>query len=750
MFPKLFSYLRQLLREQRLDEALATAVGLTDKYPALAQYKGVLQNLSLEHHLMCQTLLNGYEDKQRNVLYSKSIGKLYRISANMMMQWLKVYNSVVAPHVASMRGYVFDLASVRERLESYVAQKALHNLDSGSVYKSNEAEMTAEHYKYHAALFRHLWLSEQWNKDYAEEFADVMASATVDAEDVQLIVSAIMLSVLTVFDEWKLHTLIYIYVHSQDEKVRQRALVGVAFALTRKEAVCQSDDVTTLLQTLLDDDIAAQQLVETQMQMFYCLNAEEDNAEIQREIIPTLLKNSPIVMQDGKLIERAEEDELNDILHPHAEEEAAEEVEASMRRMMDMQKSGADIFFGGFSQMKRFPFFHDLVNWFMPFSLHHPALEGMASKGERVVKLLKMMLDRGPFCDSDKYSFTLVMEQTIDKMPPNIMEAIGAADGDMEELHAREYDNPSYIRRAYLQDLYRFFRLQRDRELFSTPFSSSEHSNSPLFLAHPLLCHAETISRRAEAMASFLYRRKQWMRLREWCEAYSYTHTPHIDLFHALALQQSGRMTESGQILRGVLQAEPDNRRAMSALARCYFADARYADALPLYAQLHQAKPESRAYAMRYIVCLVETEMSQMEESEAVEEHDARLQEALKEAYALQYNNPEDDDANRILGWTLLMTGRAAKAAVTFSALSEADAPQADDVLHYAYCLWFSGERRKALQWLNKYAEIKEKINAQERRNALHEAFRWDRRLFAQYAVDDIEQQLTLDLAVHD
>ena len=50
-----------------------------------------------------------------------------------------------------------------------------------------------------------------------------------------------------------------------------------------------------------------------------------------------------------------------------------EKLEASMKRMNDMQRQGSDVYFGGFSQMKRFPFFSVVANWFMPFYLHHPA-----------------------------------------------------------------------------------------------------------------------------------------------------------------------------------------------------------------------------------------------------------------------------------------------------------------------------------------------------------------------------------------
>ena len=49
-------------------------------------------------------------------------------------------------------------------------------------------------------------------------------------------------------------------------------------------------------------------------------------------------------------------------------------MEESFQKMAEMQKQGTDIYFGGFSQMKRFPFFNELSNWFVPFYSHHPAV----------------------------------------------------------------------------------------------------------------------------------------------------------------------------------------------------------------------------------------------------------------------------------------------------------------------------------------------------------------------------------------
>ena len=49
-----------------------------------------------------------------------------------------------------------------------------------------------------------------------------------------------------------------------------------------------------------------------------------------------------------------------------------EALAEKMKKMMAMRDSGSDIYFGGFSHMKRFSFFYQLSNWFAPFSFDVP------------------------------------------------------------------------------------------------------------------------------------------------------------------------------------------------------------------------------------------------------------------------------------------------------------------------------------------------------------------------------------------
>lgn len=55
-------------------------------------------------------------------------------------------------------------------------------------------------------------------------------------------------------------------------------------------------------------------------------------------------------------------------------------MEDTVRKVADMQKNGTDIYFGGFSHMKRFSFFNAAANWFLPFSSEQPDVMSYAAE----------------------------------------------------------------------------------------------------------------------------------------------------------------------------------------------------------------------------------------------------------------------------------------------------------------------------------------------------------------------------------
>ena len=180
-------------------------------------------------------------------------------------------------------------------------------------------------------------------------------------------------------------------------------------------------------------------------------------------------------------------------------------MEASFQRMVNMQKQGSDIYFGGFSQMKRFSFFNELSNWFVPFYPNHPdVMEVLEKTGMN--RFLNVMMEKGPFCNSDKYSFVLAFKEVAQHIPKNMLEMFNRGEITVNEISQEEQESTLYIRRIYLQDLYRFFRLFPQRAEFVNPFDREELRY--LFCADPIFSKTH-LEASFNEIAAFLLKQKR-------------------------------------------------------------------------------------------------------------------------------------------------------------------------------------------------------------------------------------------------
>lgn len=96
------------------------------------------------------------------------------------------------------------------------------------------------------------------------------------------------------------------------------------------------------MQRVFTNEEARRELVELQMNLYYCSHAEADSAEIERDIMPTFVKNNNLKITPISIEEK--EESIDDILDYGATDRNLDEMEAKMKKMRDMQMSGSDIF----------------------------------------------------------------------------------------------------------------------------------------------------------------------------------------------------------------------------------------------------------------------------------------------------------------------------------------------------------------------------------------------------------------------
>lgn len=314
---------------------------------------------------------NGYDDKMRQSMYTDMLLHVKRIAADAALM-VKIKNDSAFTELYNKgRKINVDAAEILSELETYVQDVAFASFDidgNNDATNANNslASIYNKHYSYMDRLFSAIVTCGSWSKSKADDIAKVLLSPTIDIQDAQWLTSAITLATLLSSDFNKVRVLASIYKQAQDESLRQRGLVGFVFAVI--ECKLYLHEVDKLVEEMLKEESVRDEILETAIQVVFCNNAEKDNEYLERNIFPEIMKNRPVDITKTGIIEK-EDDPMEDILNPDATDRKMDELEQSMRKMVDMQKAGADIYFGGFKQMKRYAFSTPCL-----IGLHHSIL----------------------------------------------------------------------------------------------------------------------------------------------------------------------------------------------------------------------------------------------------------------------------------------------------------------------------------------------------------------------------------------
>lgn len=749
-----------------------------DKLPGyiVARYEDVKN----DYRLMQDAMMRGLRDDKIDEVYADIMRKVYGAGLDVLIEEkVKRYSSFAYARVSAQQTEAHPDA-VRTVLEAYVQDMAMMAFEPESMRKAKMEKLTADHHAYMKQLFNALLVAPMWNDRRAADFADLLLSPTIDRDDALLLVSAVMLATMNVNDPYKWDMLAEVYVRATDKVLKMRALVGWVLSLPYDPRGPRLFPfVQERIKAMLADKTTLKQMLDMQMQMLFCCNADADNEEIQRNIMPTLIKNTNLQMTRLGIVEK-EDDPMKDIMDPNAAERDMEEMERKYRKMMDMQKQGSDIYFGGFSKMKTFPFFNDLCNWFAPFNAAHPAL-GAARERLAGSTFLNNLMENGPFCDSDKYSFALAIAQIMDRMPDNVKEMLNSDATFGPTVSKDEQEDPAYICRSYLQSLYRFFRLYRSKRDFLNPFILDEledNDGNALFMSYKLLACPE-MEENAVALCGFLLKRKMMRELMSMAICYKSSQNPRLVRFLALVPMTDGKWQEAYDLFASVSE-DQHTEESLRGMAHCCMSLKRFGEAVAIYRRLLAMHPDSFSYQLNLAVCLMSSDAfsscgaasscgdvasscdassscgdvasscgdassscdddaSSCDASSCVSSScddasscdassslggkvEARpnkvVEEGTKLLYKLDYEHPNNANVRRVLAWCMMLQGHFDKAIdIYMRLLSQPDAVSADR-LNAAYAHWLSRDVARAVALLREYCNLCEQDEAQAKEAA--------------------------------
>ncbi len=673
-----------------------------------------------DYKLMLDYMRQGYNDPSRDEVYVTLLRKLDR-TTNEATRLIRTRKDLrISSYASRAAATPPHYPTLSQQLNDFVSDVALLSLEEGDTTERSQS-LYQSHHQLMSRLFEHICFSGQWHADDQSFYEETILSPTTDIVDAALLVSAITLSSITYFDVRKYTTLAHIYQQSHEEVLRQRALVGWALTTTRTHFLYS--EVKPLVEQMTSDRKCARQLLELQTQLFFCINAERDKDEIQRNIMPNLMKNNGFDITRNGIVEK-DEDPMQDILDPESSDRSMEELERSFHRMAEMQRSGSDIYFGGFSQMKRYPFFYTLSNWFCPFYESHPGLVDTISK-LKTTEMIDALFANGNFCDSDKYSFALALASVIERLPTNIKSAIEEGTVSLDELTGNESSlTAATIRLLYLQDLYRFFRLCDQRICFFNPFGGDANQNA-LLLTNDIL--RESISDDAIlSFGNFLLKHGHIAPLQRFLDRTRQLDTPRFTILKAYCAIQQGQFDDACDLFEQASAITPDDKRCLGGLARAAMLAERYEVAERAYARLYQQNPEKHSYALNHSLALIKC---------------GKAEEATQTLYKLSFEHPDDSDITRVLAWALLACHKPVQAQKEYERLQSTGNAKSEDLLNQGYCHWATRQISEALILFERYMQ-----SPHDSAVSLGKEFQKDKAILLANGISEYEIQMMCDL----
>jgi Tfp pilus assembly protein PilF len=712
-----------LIYQQRLKEAISELSNYLQGGPDWTLYSE-LERIRTSYNYMLQYMRQNIIDPDRNKLYTKLLADVLSVADQSRI--IKIM-PVSTRFYYNMRNYLLSLSphSIKSQLmemESYTEDIAVANLLQNEPGKADKVR--ERHEKAQQILFILIWTNSLWKAADEEEAQEALKSVLIPVYDICLFVSAVTMSLMECFDPRKLFWLFNACGHSSP-LVNQRAMVGLAFVFQMyHQRLHLYPEIISRLSLMNEDPRFGEALNRIQIQMIRSQETVKIDKKMREEIIPEMIKSANISKMKFDFDENDEEG--NDHNPDWAFNIKNSALEDKLREMSELQMEGADVYMSTFSQLKSYPFFKTIANWFYPFDKEHSSVvKELGNANDN--SILELILGSGFFCDSDKYSmcFTIMhlpkmqrdamVAQLSDQQMNMVMDEQKSA--EMKKLSERE----DILSNQYIHDLYRFFKLYPRRHEFHDIFNEplKLHTYSAL---KPILDRPEYFRN----LADYYFRKEYYM--------------PATELYNKL-LEMTGDDAELYQKIGYCLQKEkkydqaiiayqradmikPDNIWTNKHLASCYRLNKEYEKALEYYKKIEDVEPENKTLLFHMGSCLTEL---------------GRDEEALNYFFKLDFIDSNSMKTWRAIAWCSFISGKLEQAEKYYKKILR-HKPQAPDYMNAGHVAWIMGNMERTIEL---YKKSVESIHGRQQFISI---FNKDKSILIQKGIDKNDIPLMLDL----
>ncbi|HSH50187.1 MAG TPA: hypothetical protein VK982_00530, partial [Bacteroidales bacterium] len=232
-------------------------------------------------------------------------------------------------------------------------------------------------------LFNYLWLTDYYQETEKKILQTLNTSKKIPWHDKSLLVSALTLSLLRIFDKNKFFALFDFYL-TKEQQVWERALIGIVLTLYKyDDRLDMYPDLIKKLNELSKHSELGKELETIIIQIFKSKDTEKITKKWEEEILPEMLKMQPQIEKNLDL-ENIIPDQFMEDKNPDWENvfKDSPDLLDKLQDFSQMQIEGSDVFMSAFSKLKHFPFFKEMANWFTPFYKENEYIDLISEKEE--------------------------------------------------------------------------------------------------------------------------------------------------------------------------------------------------------------------------------------------------------------------------------------------------------------------------------------------------------------------------------
>jgi Flp pilus assembly protein TadD len=655
-------------------------------------FRDEFEELQMTYMNILKYTVDGINDPERQKVYIRLLQSILRLND-------KINQDILAHHSG---WYTYSVRAREEKEERLRGGNIIQSVDD-LVFKSRlddllaaaeiekpetDREQAAERERLSGIIFNHFWLTDFYG-EAEESLIDILRqSEKFEWHQMASFVSAITLSILRIWDPAKISILARLYL-DKTPHVRERALTGLVFSLYYyDDRLSLYPEVMQMVKELASKKGFRDNCRTVVLQAIRSRDTEKLSRRMNEEILPKVVKLRPRI--EEKL-------DLDTILEGDPEEgqnpdwsdmfNDSEEIFRTMEELTNLQMEGSDVYMSAFSGLKKFDFFRELRNWFIPFYPDHEAVD-VIFRDEILgpgINELAEALHKTPFiCNSDKFSLILNMKYLPAEQKSMMLKVFRM---ELEGLEQMKYDNeltdPAAVFRTtvtqYIHDLYRFYKLSDFKNEFDDLFMSRLDIYNSLFYRE--VCGSTADDR---SLADYFFSKDYFEDALTLYLAVIKSVSDDAELYEKAGYchQKAGEYEAALEkySLASIIDPKTWTLRKMGLCLRKL---GRSQEALNIYLRALKNEPDDLNLILLTAHCYLDN---------------GNYDEALKHYFRVEYENPGNVKVLRPIAWCYLMTGRFTEAERYFERLAEAGLTPHDKINmgHLALC---QGHAHKAVEY---------------------------------------------------